>query len=344
MVKTNLGDHSFLLGFDKAGSLFYSVKNFRSDIFIARVDFNTGEILSEPVKISKVKGDRNAKPIWSPDGRYVMYSSWGTGNENVLGTRQDIMIYDTMTKETRKLDTELFLTAGIHWSLPRWSPNTESILIQGRSGADKLQGLFLIDLDSEKRTPLLVKELEPRNLSTPVGFLPQFSKDGKNIFYLSGDRKSLIKRSLASKEELIIIEGDDEIYQYRLSPDESRIIFGYYFRDREVIYAVPSEGGSLTTIVKVEEENVRPYLANWISEDHLLYQTGNYGSEDSNKIWRTQLDSGIQELVIKGEGLLPRAKFRELNVHPDGQQILIGAEIGQGQEIWKMENLLINDN
>jgi len=344
ILKSNLGDQTFLLGFTRDESLFYSVKNFRSDIFIARVNFDTGEILSEPDKISDIKGDRNAKPVWSPDGRYVMYSSWSPDHDMVLGKSQDMLIYDTQSKKTRKLDMEFYASGGLFWSQPRWSPDGESLLVHGRTRADNLQGFFLINVAKGERTSILVKEREPMNISTPVGILPMFSKDGKDIFYLTGDRKSIVKRNLDTKKEISILAGEDEIFQFKLSPDASRIIFGYYFRDRELLYEVPAEGGSLSTVVKVEEKGVRPYLTTkWLSNDILLYQTGYYGYEDEQLIWRTQVGSGIQEQVIRGEDLLPRAEFRELDIHPDGQQLLIEAEIGQGQEIWKMENLLSND-
>lgn len=343
ILKYNLGENTFLLGFTKDESLFYSVKNFRSDIFIAGVNFNTGEILSEAAKISEIEGDRNAKPQWSPDGRYVVYVSWGSENSKVLGARQNLIIYDTMSKKTRKLDTEIYFAGGLFWSQPRWLPDGKSLLVHGRTRTDNLQGFFIVDVASGERTPLLVKEREPMNLSTPVGILPLLSKDGTHIYYLSGDRKNIIRKNLATKEEFKIIAGEDEIFQFRLSPDEARIIFGYYFRDRELIYAVPSQGGSLSTIVKVEEENVRPYLANWVSEDLLFFQTGYYGYEDSHNIYRTRVGSGQEERVIGGEELLPQAEIRELDIHKDGQRLLIEAEIGQGQEIWKIENLLQND-
>lgn len=342
LLKANLNDQTSLLGFTRDESLFYSVKNFRTDVFIARIDFLTGEILSEPVKITRTEELRNEKAVWSPDGRYVLYSSFAKNHDPFKGRKQDLLIYDTQSQRTRKLDTEIWAKGGLYWTQPRWSPDGKSILIDYRAVKDNLHGFFLIDVASGEHRPVLVEALEPINQSSIVGSFPTFSKDGASIFYLSSNKKNILQMNLSTKEETEIMAGEDQIVQLSLSPDGSQIIYGYWFRDKQLLYSVPTKGGSPSVYMSLEEKST-PYVFGWASEELMLF-TSNTSDDnlENDKIWRFKTNNSPEQ-VIYIKDILQRSLIRDMDMHPDGQHILISAMIGQGQEIWKMENLLSNN-
>jgi Tol biopolymer transport system component len=338
VLRSNFGNQTFLLDFTENGALFYAVTNFRSDIFQAAFDFKSGKMLSEPSKISLVEDQRNAKGIWSPDGRYIAYCAWAPQNDNIMGREQFLTIYDTSEGTTRKLDFKSYASGGLFWNQPQWSPDGKSLLVHGRLSADSLQGFFLVDVESSESKPVLVKDREPMVVSSLIGYLPEFSKDGKYIFFLANDRKSIIKRDLDSGAEEKVISGDDEIFQFRLSNEGDQIIFGYYFRDRDTFFSLPIQGGEPTLLMKLSSE-LRPYIVNYSSDQYIIYETGSYGSAETHDIWRFSVQEAVPHMLFSLSEIFPKAEVREIEIHPDGQQVVVSVEIGQGEEIWRMENL-----
>jgi len=73
ILKSDLGESIKLLGITNDESLVYMKKHARTDIFSAKLNFNTGKILSKPTRISNIDESSNFKPIWSPEGRYIAY-------------------------------------------------------------------------------------------------------------------------------------------------------------------------------------------------------------------------------------------------------------------------------
>lgn len=241
LLKSNLGEKAKLLGITRDHSLFYSNQYIRSDVFIASVDFSTGEILSEPHKISSMENERNVKPIWSPNGRNVLYLSVSDDRDNILGHKQNLTIYDTESQKTRTLDTELYVPGSYFLYQPQWSPDGKSLLIHARTNEDSLQGFFTVDIHSGDRTSVLVKEREQRSFQSPIGNSPVFSKDGKNLYYLSEDTKAILTRNLDTQQERTIYTGEDQILQYKLTPDGTQIVFGNFCCDPYQLYIILPE-------------------------------------------------------------------------------------------------------
>ena len=338
LLKSDLGEKAKLLGITKDESLFYMNQYGRSDVFLASVDFSTGEILSEPHKISSMEEERNIKPIWSPDGKNVLYLSVSDDRDNILGYKQNLIIHDTESQKTRTLDTDLYLPSSYFYQ-PQWSPDGKSLLIHARTNEDTLQGFFRVDINSGDRTSILVKEREQRSFDSPIGNYPVFSKDGKDIFYLSENTKAILTRNLDTQQERTIYTGEDQILQYKLSPDGRQIVFGNFCCDPHELYIMPSGGGEKRILVETEV-CVTPYIIDWTPDaKHLIFQTGLYRSEVPHEIYRVPANGGDPERILVLEDMFSQGEVENIEVHPDGKQIVIDAKIGQGTEVWTMENL-----
>lgn len=339
LLKSNLGEKAKLLGITRDNTLFYSTQYMRSDIFMASMDFSTGQILSEPHKISSMENERNVKPIWSPDGRNILYLSVSDERDNILGHKQNLTIYDTESQKTRTLDTELYLPGSYFLYQPQWSPDGKSLLIHARTNEDSLQGFFSVDIHSGDRTSILVKEREQRSFQSPIGNSPVFSKDGKNIFYLSEDTKSILTKNPDTKQERTIYTGEDQILQFKLSPDGTQIVFGNFCCDPHELFIMSSGGGEKRILVETED-HVTPYIIDWTPDArYLIFQTGLYRSEVPREIYRVPANGGDPERIFVFEDKFSQGEIENIEVHPDGKQIVLDAKIGQGSEVWTMENL-----
>ncbi len=91
-LKSNIGAKTKLIGITEKESLFYISSYARTDVFITKLDFVSGGILSEAKKISNLKSDRNGKPIWSPDGRYMAYVVLPSYRSNNMGWKYEFII------------------------------------------------------------------------------------------------------------------------------------------------------------------------------------------------------------------------------------------------------------
>lgn len=339
LIKSNLGERTHLIGITDDNALYYDNMNMRSDVLIARLDFNSGKILSETNRISSIEEDRNIKPIWSPDGRYVAYMVVPSYRDNVLGYKYDFIIYDNQTQSSRKLDADLYGTGRSYWSQPRWSPDGKYLLVQGRTDKDKLQGFFLVDINTGERISILVKEREPKSTAQPIGIFPLLSGDGKDIFYLTSDRKAIVSRNITTKQERKVYAGEDQILQFSLSPDGSQIVFGYFCCKPNALYTVPATGGEKRILVETQEE-ITPYFIAWTPDNkHVIFEVGAYESKEPHEILRVPVNGGNPERVLLLDDLFSQGLIWNIEVHPDGQQVVMDVKTGHDTEIWVMENL-----
>jgi len=237
IVKSDMGERFSFLGITDDQSLYFETWNARSDLYLAELNFASGQIISKPERISKPGRTRNLIPIWSPDGRYVAYQARPTREYN-LGRRYIFIIHDTKTGQDRRVFTELYT---VHQRRPAWSNDGKNLLVQGRT-KDHMQGFYLVDVESGKETPVMVRKQEP-GIFEDTGLFPSFTMDGNGIYFVGADKKTIIKRNNNTKQETTLYSGKDEISQFRVSPDESQIAFAYMFENRSALFSMPTSGG-----------------------------------------------------------------------------------------------------
>lgn len=339
ILKANLGDRTYILSITEMNSLLYVTHFDRSDVFTANVDFSTGEVISGPERISKMEDDRNLKPMWSPDGRYIAYLIGTSFWDKNLGNRFIYTIYDTKTGKSQRLETDLYGQIRNYWNMSQWSPDGNYILTLART-EDTLQGFFLVDVKNSESTPVFVTKKDFFNHSPQeIGYFPTFAKNGKDIFYLTADKKTIIRRNLESKQEIIIHISEEPILQYLVSPDESKIAIGYWTCGRNALYVVSTTGGDVQQIMEDQDDGT-PYILTWTKDSkYILFEIGKYWDIGSHSIYRVPAAGGEPEQIFLSKNLYSNGEVMDMDIHPDGQQIVLGMRVGKGSEVWALENI-----
>jgi len=339
ILKANLGDEIFILGVTDNNSLLYVTKFERTDIFAGKVDFVTGEIISGAERISKMEDERTLKPMWSPDGQYIAYLVGTPFWDKNLGNRFIYDIRDTKTGKNHRLETDLYGQIRNYWIKSQWSPDGKYILTQART-QDTLQGFFLVDVNTAESIPVYVKKKDFYNHSPiPIGHFPTFSTDGSDIFYLREDKKTIVRRNLESEKESVIHVSEEAILQYQVSPDESKIAIGYWTCGRNALHVVPTTGGDIKQIME-EMEGEFLYILNWTKDSrYIIFEKGKYLDVGSHLIYRVLAAGGEPEQIFVTKNLYSKGEVMDMDIHPDGKQVVLGMFVGKGTEVWTLENV-----
>jgi hypothetical protein len=297
----------------------------------------TGEVISKPVRISRKDGIRNVNPVWSPDGRYIAYLEDGKFNYQ-LGNRYVLVIHDTETGQYEKLETGLYGIPHDFWWNPLWAPSENNILLNG-SKKDFQRGYYLVDIENGKESPVLVTKSEPREFRSSFK-LPQYAENGEDLYYMSKDNKTILKRNLESGKESQVFSSEHQIVSYCISPGEEQIVIGFWFHNRNRLYSVPVSGGTLREFVELEN-NQRPRVLSWTSDKaYVIIGTRNLEDQNSHKIIRVPSGGGDPEHIIHTRDLFPKGYFREVDIHPESGKTLFVLDTGNDTGVWALENLL----
>ena len=338
IVKSNLGDRSQLLGITNNGSLYYNYNNGRSDVYLTTLDFNTGEIIAEPKRISPIEQFRNVRPSWSPDGRYAAYYNITRDRDRELGWRYRFIVYDTETGTDHKVLTNVYGGWEGFGRQNTWTSDGRSLLVGG-STKDRMQGFYLVDIETGKEKPVCVQEMGPNREPIFPGVNPVFSMDRSSIYYLTYDRKAVVKRNVGNNTEKRIVSGEDQIHHFKVSPDEQQIILVYYFKDRNKMFTMPIAGGEVTQLIELPE-NFVPYIISWTKDGkYVIFDARIPDKPDAHKIMRVPVDGGEPEHVLSSKELFKNGSVVKVEIHPDGKQALFVVESGYDSGVWALENL-----
>ncbi len=105
-------------------------------------------------------------PDWSPDGRYIAFTSWKAHNP-------DIYIFDTQTGQAKKISRFEGLNTGA-----AWSPDGRYIAFSASKGQEGMD-IYVMNRDGSNIRRLTNSKNWIRNLS------PTWSPDGKKIAFVS---------------------------------------------------------------------------------------------------------------------------------------------------------------
>jgi len=111
-------------------------------------------------------GSINALPAWSPNGRYIAYTSWKERNP-------DIFVHDINTGKAQKISSFQGLNTGA-----TWSPDSQRIAFSASRGTDNMN-IYIVNADGSGLQQLTQAKWGERNLS------PSWSADGKQITFVS---------------------------------------------------------------------------------------------------------------------------------------------------------------
>ena len=170
-------------------------------------------------------GGSNITPDFSPDDKFLLYSSSLPGN-------YEIYLYDLRTKQKRRLT----FSYGSDLT-PKWSPDGEKILFSSdRSGSPQLY-----IMDSDGKNPRRITFQGSYNAS------PDWAPDGDRIIYVSRvlGRFNLYMLFLSTSQVVKLTSGMAMNENPCFSPDGRHIVFSSNRSGKYQIYIMDYDGKNL---------------------------------------------------------------------------------------------------
>jgi Tol biopolymer transport system component len=239
-------------------------------------------------------------PSLSPDGKWIVYSAAGEGDEDIYLQSVSGQNAIDLTKDSRASDTQ-----------PVFSPDGERIAFRSeREGG----GLFLMG-----RTGEAVRRL------TRSGFTPTWSPDGRQIGYSTAD-SPVTPYSGRGLGELWVVDvgtgasrkisvtGDVQGgRQPAWSPDGAHIAF----RSGLAIWTVAAGGGVAT---RVSADGGNEWLPVWSRDGRYIYCSGD--RDGRLNLWRTPVDARTGRRTGAPERIAaPAGQATYFSISADGKHI-----------------------
>jgi imidazolonepropionase-like amidohydrolase len=179
----------------------------------------------KPTRLTQQTDNFEFDPAWSPDGRKIAYVSW---NDAAMGK---VEVYDLAARRSNPANPTI-QTEGKNQELqgifraPQWSPDGKRLVFVKEDGNDQLgyaftndPGIYAMDTDGLRCTRI-----------SEQGEYPQFSHDGKRIYYSTGGYlfggldKSLVSVDLTGNDKRTLFKSK-YANQWVPSPDGKWLAF-----------------------------------------------------------------------------------------------------------------------
>jgi len=248
-----------------------------------------------PIVLKRVwaDADGNLEGATSPDGRYLSYVDWDTG---------DLAVYEIATGKKRRLTNKGTWNESKEFAeFSKWSPDSRQIVYDWYNKDDFIE-LRIVGLDGSRSRVLY------RNEEVEWAQVYDWSPDGEQIlacFSRKGGSKQIVLISIADGSERILKTLDSKWPgKISFSPD------GCY-----IVYDLPSKKDSLSSdifVLSIDENREVPLIEHPASDrvlgwapdgKHILFVSDRTGSPDIWVIGVTDGNAqGVPKLVKRGEG------------------------------------------
>ena len=308
-------------GFARNGSFYYEVHSWMEEVHVATLDIDRGELLNPPKKVAQSFEGANSYADWSPDGKYLAFSSRRGPDSRALS------LVSADTGEQR----DIFPPVLNRFVRVNWHPDGKSVVVVG-SDKEGQSGIFRVNTETGEASPIVTEG---------AGFhSPRCTPDGNFVYYEDdtsvGDEVYRIMRvDLRKKDKKEIYRSTQQILCLDISPDGKSLAFQEYF---DALKVMPIEGGQPRVVYKFDEEWATSVT--WSPDGkHLFFSKVPKGEDKTGKIelWRIPSEGGEPvKFPLVADGM------ENLRIHPDGKRISFNT-FTFNQETWVMENFLPTD-
>jgi Tol biopolymer transport system component len=319
------------MGFTQNGSFYYAQGKWILDVYVAKMDRESGKILAPPEKAIKRFEGANSWPEYSPDGKYLAYVSTRSRSFQSALQPNILCIRSLETGKEREFTTKFRRLAG-----PRWSPDGQSIYVAAWDYQG--MGIYRVNAQNGDFTPI-VRTDTPASLQGH-----EVSPDGSIFIYERQDNPKepfrILSRNLTTGEEKQLYAGDPESGSLSISLSRDGRWLAFTSQDKKkVLRVMPASGGEPKELLRFEEN--RNYFGSieWTADGRYLLFPRLHPTKDMPQfaLWRIAADGGEpQELN------LVMAPFEDLSAHPDGQYLAFDSPgvTRKFPAVWVMENFL----
>jgi len=249
-------------------------------------------------------------PVWTPDGRYVLYLAAAN-----IGQREQTELRKIAASGAGLSERVSLLEGAIHeLSLGRH-------LVYARFDSDA-------DIWRAEITPAGGKASEPRRLisSTRLDNRPRYSPDGKKIYFTSarsGAEEIYIADADGSNPVQMTTFGGPLVGWCGWSPDSQRLVFSARPGGQSDIFTIPATGGVPKRLTTDPSDDVGP---SYSRDGRWIY----FGSSRSGQVevWKMPAEGGDAVKITSTGG---RAAFESF----DGKTLYF-VPLDPGKGIWKI--------
>ena len=225
-------------------------------------------------------GSINLKPIWSPSGTELSFTSYREGNP-------DLYVADLKQGKIRRLSNRMGINVGGVWSPDR----TKMALTLAPDGNPDI---YLID-------PISGQKIKRLTTSSGIDVAPCWSPDGSKIAFVSeraGGAQIYMMNADGSGKKRVTFQGSfntDPVW----SPNGDRIAFVGRNAGRFDIFVVNTDGSGMMRITQDMRDNEDP---SWSPEgNYIAFSSTRTGQAE---IWMSTVDGHHQVQLTKGGGYL----------------------------------------
>lgn len=256
-----------------------------------------------------VSDQRQARPAWSPDGKWIAYMSDYGGDE-----QWDIFVVSPKSGEIRNLTN----TREVSEEDPAWSPDGRYLAYMVKP---KTSSVFEIDV-----LDMILHEVKHITAGTPADKMnvrPIWSRDGKWIAYTQEQAKGtdsnvFVAEVATGKSTLLTPHEGESIYRASdISPDAASVL----------ITSNAANGYENASIVDIASKKI-----SWLTKDKWETSAGYFSPDGKLVTWTTNVDGNadifLHELTTGKTTTLPLPKGTndlggaESSFSRDGSQLL----------------------
>jgi Tol biopolymer transport system component/beta-lactamase regulating signal transducer with metallopeptidase domain len=322
LIRKDIGQKFRSMGFTKEGSYYYGCGGEGGfDVYIAKLDLQTGKVLSPPQKAIQRFEGHNATPDYSPDGKYMAYVSH-------RGSRHQILCIRSLESgQEQEFPSKL-----MRMTDPKWSPEGNFILIAGMDYNINRYGNYQVDPKTGIFTPVLLPSKEFRFNSH------EWSRDGESYFMGRSSVKNkhsqiMLREIKRGKEKEIYHLPRLERFRLACSPDGKWLAF-INMRNDSALRIIPSAGGEPRELYRCEPKKEQLLTCKWTTDGKYILFVIRKIEQKESSLWRIPVEGGEAQKIDLG------INIGGLSIHPDGQHIAFGTRENQPAEVWVMENFL----
>jgi Tol biopolymer transport system component len=352
LIKDNIG-RVVLRGFTQSGALHYQLSAGFAEVYVASFDGTRPQPLSPRQALS------NYYPVWSPDGRYVVYTSERSTRGRELWVHDVQSGRESRVPVTRPLGRPFGWSQDSRWILVGGPDDGRLYTVERATGRAQLVASGLqrgaswgpagIVYDAGRRMVVhdvtAGRAVRTFDFSDPaivsMGRPP--SLDGRSLLTQRQDGRLTLHDTATGRAQTWQDSGVVTLREHLLAPHTGAVA---YFAGRKDLRGEASTlmlwggSGEPRELLRVLEPNEHFRLAGWTTDGlNLLVIRWSFDAARSQRVgnetlWRVPTTGGAP--VSTGLAL---AGLRDVSIHPDGRQIVFNAGFRRNEQ-WVMEHLL----